>query len=148
MPFVSELKLTFSCMCCSEQTNARIFGQLLALLSPPWNSVDLFICHNAVRCRGTWQRPHCDLLWTNDGAKRLICHSQRIKSRRAGQSLPKSGDKISSTFTCNFSLMLSFFFILGYICFVMGYLTLLQCLISDAGLTGEELVQCNQIIKF
>lgn len=70
---------------------------LLTLLSPSWNSVDLFICHNAVRCRGTWQRPHCDLLWTNDGAKRLICHSQRIKSLRGGQSLPKSGDKISSS---------------------------------------------------
>lgn len=28
--------------------------------------------------------------------------------------------------------------------FVMGYLTLLQCLFSDACLFGDELVRCNQ----
>lgn len=27
----------------------------------------------------TWQEPHCDLLWTNDSAKYLVCHSQWIR---------------------------------------------------------------------
>ena len=27
----------------------------------------------------TWQEPDCDLLWTNDSAKCLVCRSPRIK---------------------------------------------------------------------
>lgn len=85
-----------SCICHSDTRTVRQ-GEVRYGGAPRAASVDLFICHNAMRCRGTWQRPHCDLFWTNDSAKRPISHSHWIKSWRGGQPRPKPGDEISCT---------------------------------------------------
>lgn len=39
----------------------------------------LFVTLQCMSPSATWQEPHCDLLWTNDSAKCIVCHSQWIK---------------------------------------------------------------------
>lgn len=40
----------------------------------------LFVTMKCMSPSATWQEPHCDLLWTSDSAKSIVCHSQWIKS--------------------------------------------------------------------